>query len=47
MENYTVTEGALITQDQVLGQASVVVIGPSIADTLLAGMMAWLGKPSV
>ena len=34
MENYTVTEGALITQDQILGQASVVVIGPSIADTL-------------
>ena len=34
MENYTVTEGALITQDQVLGQGSVVVIGPSIADTL-------------
>ncbi len=34
MENYSVTEGAVITQDQVLGQASVVVIGPSIADTL-------------
>lgn len=34
MENYTVTEGSLITQDQILGQGSVVVIGPSIADTL-------------
>jgi len=34
MENYTVTEGAVITQDQILGQASVVVIGPTIADTL-------------
>ncbi len=34
MQNYTVTEGAFITQDQVLGQASVAVIGPSIADKL-------------
>jgi putative ABC transport system permease protein len=34
MQNYALTEGAFITQDQVLGQASVVVIGPSIADNL-------------
>jgi len=34
MQNYTVTEGAVITQDQVLGDASVAVIGPSIADKL-------------
>jgi putative ABC transport system permease protein len=34
MQNYTVTEGAFITQDQVFGQASVVVIGPGIADKL-------------
>jgi putative ABC transport system permease protein len=34
LQNYSVTEGSFITQDQVLGQASVVVIGPSIADKL-------------
>ena len=34
MQNYTVTEGSVITQDQVLGQGSVVVIGPTIADKL-------------
>jgi putative ABC transport system permease protein len=34
MQNYALTEGTFITQDQVLGQASVVVIGPSIADKL-------------
>jgi putative ABC transport system permease protein len=34
MQNYTVTEGAFISQDQLLGQASVVVIGPGIADKL-------------
>ncbi len=34
MQNYAVTEGAFITQDQVFGQASVVVIGPGIADKL-------------
>jgi putative ABC transport system permease protein len=34
MQNYALTEGAFITQDQLLGQASVVVIGPSIADKL-------------
>jgi putative ABC transport system permease protein len=34
MQNYTLTEGAFITQDNILGQASVAVIGPSIADRL-------------
>ena len=34
IQNYAVTEGAFISQDQVLGQASVVVIGPGIADKL-------------
>jgi putative ABC transport system permease protein len=34
MQNYAVTEGAFISQDQILGDASVVVIGPGIADTL-------------
>jgi len=36
MQNYAVTEGAFITQDQVLGQGSVVVIGPGIADKLFS-----------
>jgi putative ABC transport system permease protein len=44
MENYSVTEGALITQDQVLGQASVVVIGPSIADTLFGRHDGLIGE---
>lgn len=35
VQNYTLTEGSFITQDQVLGQASVAVIGPTIADILL------------
>ena len=34
MQNYAVTEGAFITEEQVLGQASVVVIGPGMADNL-------------
>ena len=34
MQNYKLTEGAFITFDQVLGQASVAVIGPTIADQL-------------
>jgi putative ABC transport system permease protein len=34
MQNYAVTEGTFISQDQILGQASVVVIGPGIADKL-------------
>ena len=34
MQNFTVTEGTFITQDQMLGYASVAVIGPSIADKL-------------
>ena len=34
MQNYTLTEGSFITEDQVLGQASVAVIGPTIADQL-------------
>ncbi len=32
--NYAVTEGEFITEDQYLGQASVVLIGPDIADEL-------------
>jgi putative ABC transport system permease protein len=35
VQNYTLTEGSFISQDQVLGQASVAVIGPTIADKLL------------
>jgi putative ABC transport system permease protein len=34
MQNYAVTEGSFISQEQILGQASVVVIGPQIADKL-------------
>lgn len=34
MQNYALTEGSFISQEQILGQASVVVIGPSIADKL-------------
>jgi putative ABC transport system permease protein len=34
MQNYTVTEGGFISQDQILGDSSVVVIGPQIADKL-------------
>jgi putative ABC transport system permease protein len=34
MQNYSVTEGAFITQEHILGQSSVVVIGPTIADKL-------------
>jgi putative ABC transport system permease protein len=34
MQNYKLTEGVFITEDQILGQASVAVIGPAIADQL-------------
>jgi len=34
LQNYTVTEGSLLTQDMLLGNASVAVIGPAIADKL-------------
>ncbi|MFH1523805.1 MAG: ABC transporter permease [Chloroflexota bacterium] len=34
LQNYTVTEGDFLTQEQVLGQASVAVIGPTMADKL-------------
>jgi putative ABC transport system permease protein len=34
MQNYSLTEGFFISQDQILGQASVAVIGPTIADQL-------------
>jgi len=34
LENYSLTEGAFLTQDNLLGNASVAVIGPSIADKL-------------
>jgi putative ABC transport system permease protein len=34
MQNYSLTEGGFITHDNILGQASVAVIGPSIADRL-------------
>ena len=44
MQNYTVTEGAVITQDQVLGQASVVVIGPGIADKLFGRHAGLVGE---
>jgi putative ABC transport system permease protein len=44
MQNYSVTEGAFITQDQVLGQASVVVIGPGIADKLFGRHVGLVGE---
>jgi putative ABC transport system permease protein len=34
MQNYSLTEGTFITSDQILGQASVAVIGPTMADKL-------------
>jgi putative ABC transport system permease protein len=34
LQNFSVTEGTFLTQDQLLGYASVAVIGPSIADKL-------------
>ncbi|MGD0611565.1 MAG: ABC transporter permease [Anaerolineales bacterium] len=34
LQNFTVTEGSFLTQDQMLGYASVAVIGPAIADKL-------------
>jgi putative ABC transport system permease protein len=34
VRNYKVTEGSFITQDQILGQASVVLLGPDVADKL-------------
>src|SRR5208337_1140231 len=33
-QNFTVTEGSFLTETDLLGYASVAVIGPSIADTL-------------
>jgi putative ABC transport system permease protein len=44
IQNYAVTEGAFISQDQVLGQASVVVIGPSIADKLFGRHAGLVGE---
>ncbi|MGA2489920.1 MAG: ABC transporter permease [Anaerolineales bacterium] len=44
MQNYAVTEGAFITQDQILGQASVVVIGPTIADKLFSRHDGLIGE---
>jgi putative ABC transport system permease protein len=44
MQNYTLTEGSFITQDQVLGQASVAVIGPSIADQLYGDHAGIVGQ---
>ncbi len=37
MQNYTVTEGNVITEENELGNASVAVIGPSLADKLFGG----------
>ena len=34
LQNFTVTEGSFLTQDRMLGYASVAVIGPAIADKL-------------
>ena len=34
LQNYSLTEGDFLTQEQVLGQASVAVIGPTMADKL-------------
>jgi len=44
MQNYTLTEGVFITQDQVLGQASVAVIGPTIADQLYGTHVGVVGE---
>jgi putative ABC transport system permease protein len=37
IQNYTVTEGSLLTEEHELGHASVAVIGPSMADRLFGG----------
>ncbi len=37
MQNYTVTEGNVLTEENELGNASVAVIGPSLADKLFGG----------
>jgi len=44
VQNYTLTEGSFITQDQVLGQASVAVIGPTIADQLYGSHEGVVGE---
>ena len=44
MQNYSLTEGSFISQDQILGQASVVVIGPTIADKLFARHDGLIGE---
>jgi putative ABC transport system permease protein len=44
MQDYTLTEGSFITQDQVLGQASVAVIGPTIADQLYGTHVGVVGE---
>ncbi len=44
MQNYTVTEGSFLTQDQLLGNASVAVIGPTMADKLFGGHEGVVGR---
>jgi len=44
MQNYTVTEGALLTEENELGNASVAVIGPTIADKLFGGHEGIVGE---
>ncbi len=44
MQNYSVTEGGFLTQDQLLGNASVAVIGPTIADQLFGRHNGLVGQ---
>jgi len=44
VRNYKITEGAYITDDQVLGQASVALIGPQVADKLFGRSDGLVGE---
>ncbi len=44
LQNYTVTEGSLLTEENELGKASVAVIGPSLADKLFGGHEGVVGS---
>jgi putative ABC transport system permease protein len=44
MRNYTVTEGEIINEEQLLGHASVALIGPEVADSLFARRDGLVGQ---
>ncbi len=44
VRNYTVTEGSFINEEQLLGRASVAVIGPSLADKLFGRHAGLVGE---